>query len=236
MSAQNQDDDQVVMGYPVDYFQRQAEPEPRHDEGQDIITIPPSPCENHASKKCLCLTCFLVSFLLTAVLLLFLILGYYFTCDNNKSPDIKIESVTASEILAFPNNTVWANWHLTIYFHNPNTFASISYTNIQVSASSDDERTFWGSVDSFDQKKGVERRNVGIFGLWMDMEKEKLMTDAGEMVVSLRINGEIRLENLFKNHKWQKLDAYCGSVFVKPSMTLWWDGSAGCNIDIDLIH
>ncbi|OMO75587.1 Avr9/Cf-9 rapidly elicited protein [Corchorus olitorius] len=163
MPTQNQDDHQVVMGYPANYFQIIR---PRHDA---IIRTPEPPCDNPGhEKRHPCLKWLTVCLFSTVALLSLLVFfGYYFSTYRNKNPDIKIESITATHVKAFPNNTntVSADWHLTFFLDNPNTFASISYKKIQVSVFDGDERVSFGSLDSFDQKKGEEgRMNMQIYG------------------------------------------------------------------------
>ncbi|XP_022762302.1 uncharacterized protein LOC111308254 [Durio zibethinus] len=148
--------------------------------------------------------------------------GFYL---KNGAPIIQIESITPSKIASFNNNTIFTDWLLAFSLENPNKYVSIRYKKIQVSASDRDKRLSSGNVDYFYQdKREVGRMNVEILGLVFNLEEK--INEAGEMVFTLKLDAVVWLEKKYMKNHWQLLEANCGDVRIRPSMSLTLDGSA----------
>ncbi|XVF45336.1 hypothetical protein PTKIN_Ptkin02bG0197800 [Pterospermum kingtungense] len=217
--------DRVVMGFPVDHF---WPPPPRYEEPTTVTaTSEPLPQEKlHLSVKWLILTSIVILFL-------FLSLGLFFYLRHqSRAPVIQIESITPSNVTSSNSTTISTNWHLTFSLRNPNRYASIHYRMIQVSVSDKDKRLSSGNLDYFYQDK-TERGHISveIFGLVLNLEKQK-MNDAGEIMLSLKLDAMVWLETEYMKNRWQVLEASCGDVRVRPSMNLTLDGSGRCNVNL----
>lgn len=101
---------------------------------------------------------------------------------------------------------------------------------IQASVSDRDKRLSSGNLDYFYQDKRERGHiNVEISGFVVNLEKQR-MNDAGQVVLSLKLNAMVWLASEYVKNSWQVLEANCGDVKVRPPMSLKLDGSGRCNV------